>query len=118
MPRLLLISYFPALLLTARVKRLWISLRSLSFENPDKIEVLSYKPSLVSSNLFKVEPRFEILSSIEAANSALDKLGWDTETQGHWRHVLTNVPLNLMTSVLPEKTSMGILQKMIMKIGE
>ena len=85
--------------------------RCLAFEHPGKIDVLSYKPSRVSSNLFKVEPRFDVLTPTQAASSAMDKLGWDTETQGHWRHVLTNAPLKLFTSILPEKTSMEILRK-------
>ena len=34
----------------------------LAFENIDKIDVLSYTPSMVQSNAVKLKPRFEILS--------------------------------------------------------
>lgn len=49
--------------------------KSLAYENPDKIETLSYKPNMVESNLVKMKPSFSVLSAQEAASSALDKLG-------------------------------------------
>ena len=92
--------------------------KCLAFENPDKIDVLSYKPNLVSSNLLKMEPSFGVLTALEAAGSALDKLGWDIETEGHWRHVVTNTPLKLMTSVLPEKTNMEMIGQYMLSLSE
>ena len=54
--------------------------KSLAYENPDKIDVLSYKPSYVQSNLAKIKPSFSVLTAEEGADSALDKLGWDVHT--------------------------------------
>ena len=51
--------------------------KSLAFESTHKIDVLSYRPFTVQSNSLKAPPSFSILKASEAANSALDKLGWD-----------------------------------------
>lgn len=94
--------------------------KSLAFENPDKIDVLSYKPNMVQSNIVRIEikPSFSILTAVEAADSALDKLGWDVETEGHWRHVVCNTQLRLSSCFLPQKTLMRVSNREMRKMGE
>ena len=85
--------------------------KSLAYENVEKIDVLSYKPNLVESNMVKLKPNFNVLTAIEAANSALDKLGWDVETEGHWRHVYLNSKIKTMMTLFPLKKSMEMTNK-------
>ena len=92
--------------------------KCLAFENPDKIDVLVYKPNLVESNLVRRKPSFGILSSKEAASSALDKMGWDLETEGHWRHVVVNGRLKLMRALLPEKMNMRLINQQLRPIAK
>ena len=80
--------------------------KCLAHENPHKIDVLSYKPNLVQSNMVPLESSFGVLKIKEAASSALDKLGWDIETEGNWRHVLMNVPPKLTRWLLPQSVDM------------
>lgn len=37
--------------------------KSLAYENPEKIDVLSYKPNTVQSNLVKMKPSFAVLTA-------------------------------------------------------
>lgn len=60
--------------------------KSLAYEVTDKVDVLSFKPLGVSSNMYKNAPSFKVLTPIEAANGALNSLGYEIETTGHWRH--------------------------------
>lgn len=63
--------------------------QSLAYEVIDKVDVLSFKPAGVASNMYKHKPSFGVLTPLVAANGALDALGRDVETYGHWRHVVS-----------------------------
>ena len=92
--------------------------KCLAYENPNKIDVLSYKPNMVETNLVKIKSSFFVLTPTEAANSALDKLGWDVETEGHWRHACLNAKMRAKRSVLPERVSMEISNKRMRQFAE
>ena len=92
--------------------------KCLAYENPERIDVLSYKPFTVQSNLVKMEPSFSVLTATEAASSALDKLGWDVDTEGHWRHKVVNFQSKSMMSLIPYKTRVAMLNKALRGISK
>lgn len=92
--------------------------KCLAYENPDKIDVLSFKPFTVQSNAVRMEPSFSVLTAKEAANSALDKLGWDIETEGHWRHKYVNAKRRAKIRLTPEKTLMRNMNQRMRRIAK
>ena len=92
--------------------------KSLAYEHPEKIDVLSYKPFTVQSNLVRLDPSFSVLTAKEAANSALDKLGWDVETVGHWRHKVVNFQTQSIMSLIPYKARARMMNKALRVIAK
>ncbi len=76
--------------------------RSLAYEVYEKVDVLSFKPAQVKTNMNRSELKFSVLTPEEAANGALDKLGWDIETEGHWRHVVSTAKVRIGRCFMPE----------------
>ena len=72
----------------------------------------------MQSNSVRMEPSFSVLTAKEAANSALDKLGWDIETEGHWRHVMINFKRRASMSLASEKSRMRASNERMRKIAE
>lgn len=52
----------------------------------DKIDVLCVQPMFVETKMSQQANRFDVISAEDCARSSLDKLGLDSETEGHWRH--------------------------------
>lgn len=64
--------------------------RALSLEYSDHIDVLSFRPMLVESNMSKQQASLTVATRNQAAKSAIRSLGLDYETNGYWMHRLTS----------------------------
>ena len=55
----------------------------------DKVDIFSFKPTMVSSNMIRSKAGgFRVISAEEAARCALDKLSFETESTGSWKHIV------------------------------
>lgn len=81
--------------------------------NLEKIDVLCVEPNWVESNLSKLsKKRFDVVTAAECAKAALDRLGYDYITMGHWKHRLygwiikwsPNVLVNFLSLIMAVRT--------------
>lgn len=82
------------------------------------MDFLSFKPSLVKTGMNTFEVSFAVLSPRDAVSRILDKLGYETSSEGSWHHVVSNLPLRGMLTWLPDKVIYGILFKKIQEFGK
>ena len=64
--------------------------KSLSYEvYDDKIDVLSLKPMSVYTGMNPTKPKgISVITAAECVSGCLDKLGYEVETLGSWKHEL------------------------------
>ena len=64
--------------------------KSLSYEvYDDKIDVLSLKPMSVYTGMNPTKPSgISVITAAECVSGSLDKLGYEVETLGSWKHEL------------------------------
>ena len=69
------------------------------------MDVLSYTPGIIVSNLSKVkeESKLLVISSKEAARTMLDKLGHESVTTGSWKHCVLISIYSKLLDLLPYK---------------
>lgn len=77
---------------------------SLAHEFSKKIDMMSVRPLFFSSSLTNLKPTKSgtVLSAAQCASGALDKLGYETRTAGHWMHNLQASLIHALTAILPE----------------
>ena len=83
--------------------------KCLAYENPSKIDFLSFKPSLVKTGMNTFKVSFSVLSPRQAVNGILDKLGYEISSEGSWHHVVSTSPLKGMVSLLPSRFVYGLI---------
>ena len=54
-----------------------------------------------------------VITAAECVRGSLDKLGYETETMGSWKHELYKVKLSVISSLMPFNTfQWGVAQKL------
>lgn len=91
--------------------------RSLAYENPHKIDFLSFKPSLVKTGMNTFKVSFAVLSPRQAVNGILDKLGYEISSEGSWHHVVFNMPLRGMFTLLPKQFVFNLIFTKVKEFG-
>ena len=78
----------------------------------DKIDVLSFKPSVVTSNMTRgMRKTVMEISAEEAVRCALDKLSYETESHGCWKHIVLIKAFNLMMWLMPESRKYKVMRQ-------
>lgn len=84
--------------------------RSLSYEYP-QLDIMSVRPSEVSTAMTSNKPTDILtITAEQCVEGALNDLGWDRTTNGHWSHKAQSV----LMGCLPERVFDFIFQKFIM----
>ena len=63
--------------------------QAVSYEAKDKIDVISYEPAHVHSNLIKEKPNHRVITAERAAQVCFRDLGYEIRTTGAFRHEVT-----------------------------
>ena len=85
--------------------------QSLAYELVDQVDVLSFLPNAVATNMNRNSPSFSTLTPAEAAQGALDALGREIETEGYWRHAVHNKRQRLAMCFFPKSMVMAGINK-------
>jgi len=60
--------------------------RVLDYELSEKIDILSFSPLFVSTNMTGFRKDFGAISSKEAVEGVMGEIGYKNQTYGHWKH--------------------------------
>lgn len=87
----------------------------LSFEYRHQLDVLSFQPTVMATDMATgTEPAAITISPQRAAHAALSQLGHTQTSHGHWRHGL----LAALIAVLPSRVRNALLLKGALAMGE
>lgn len=63
--------------------------RSIALEHPDKMDVISFKPSLVKTKMIGFfKESFYVITPEDCVQAFMKGMGKETEMYGHWKHEL------------------------------